>query len=109
MDRKSEFMLKDAFEVTGQWWLLEKPDEKLYGTLRYSPTKIELELSGTLDEVTSGEIVTGSPKFKDHACIHGLTHDHQKFTLLRVHASSLGSTTKYNAFHIIADKHVPAL
>lgn len=109
MQRKNEFMLKDAFEVTGRWWVPGKPDEKLYGTLRYSPTKIELELSGTLDEVTAEELVAGSPKFQDHACIHGLTHDRQNFTLLRAHASSLGSTTKYNAFHIIADKHVPPL
>ncbi len=107
--RTTEFMLKDAFEVTGQWWVPEKLDEKLYGTLRYSPTNIELELSGTLDDVTAKELLAGWPKFKDHPCIHGLTHDHQKFTLLRAHASSLGSTTKYGAFHVIADKHVPAL
>ena len=53
--------------------------------------------------------MVGSPKFKDHSCIHGLTQDRQKFTLLRSHASSLGTTTKYDIFHIIADKHVPAL
>ncbi len=107
--RKLEFMLKDPFEVTGQWWVPEKPDDKFYGTLRYSPTNIELELSGTLDDVKAKELVAGSPKFKDHPCIHGLTHDHQRFTLLRAHASSLGSTTKYGTLHIITDKHVPAL
>ena len=26
--RKMEFMLKDSFEVTGQWWVPEKPDDK---------------------------------------------------------------------------------
>lgn len=109
MTHKGEFMLADSFEVTGEWWLTEKPTEKLYGTLCYSPTNIELELSGTLDEVTAGDLMDGSPKFKDHPCIHGLTHDRQKFTLLRAHASSLGTSTKYNIFHIIADKHVPAL
>ncbi|MGI8978654.1 MAG: HEPN domain-containing protein [Pirellulaceae bacterium] len=107
--RKTEFMLKDPFEVTGQWWVPEKADDKIYGTLRYLPTDIELELSGTLDDVTARELVAGSPEFKDHPCILGLTHDRQKFTLLRAHASSLGSTTKYGAFHVIADKHVPAL
>ena len=107
--RQMEFMLKDAFEVTGEWWVPEKPDDKVHGTLRYSPTDIELELSGSLDDVTVKDLVAGSSKFKDHPCIHGLTNDHQKFTLLRAHASSLGSTTKYGAFHVIADRHVPAL
>jgi hypothetical protein len=109
MTRNAEFLLADSFEVTGEWWLPEKPAEQLNGTLRYSPTNIELELSGTLDDVTTADLMVVSPKFKDHPCIHGLTHDRQKFTLLRAHASSLGTTTKYNAFHIIADKHAPAL
>ena len=109
MTHKSEFMLSDSFEVTGEWWLPEEADAKLYGTLRYSPTNIELELSGTLDESKIADLKSGSPKFKDHPCFHGLTHDRQEYTLLRARVSSLGGTTKYNAFHIIADKHVPAL
>ena len=109
MTQKTEFKLADSFEVTGEWWLPERPDEKLYGTLRYSPNEIELELSGTLDEVTTPDLMAGSPRFKDHPCIHGLAHDRQKYTLLRAHASSLGTTTKYNALDIIANKHFPPL
>jgi hypothetical protein len=54
------FMLKDPFEETGQWWVPEKPDDKIYGTLRYSPTDIELVLSGTLDDVRAKDLVTGA-------------------------------------------------
>lgn len=107
--RKMELMLNDAFEATGQWWLPHQPADKLYGTLRYSPANIELELSGMLDDETAKDLAAGSPTFKDHPCIHGLTHDHQKFTILRAHAWSVGSTTKYVALHVIADKHVPPI
>ena len=109
MVRKVEFFLADAFEVTGQWWLHETPEEQLYGTLRYACTHIELELSGTLNDGSASDRFRGSGRFNDHLCIHGLTNDGQKFTLLRAGAFSIGATTRYSAFHIIADKHVPAL
>jgi hypothetical protein len=109
MTKKYEYMLNDSFEVSGEWWLPDNPGEKLYGTLRYSPTNIELELSGTLAEITDAHLTLGASTFKDHPCVHGLTHERQKFTLLRVGAFSLSATTKYNASHIITDKHVPAL
>ena len=71
MTRKVEFMLADSFDVTGEWWLPERPTEKLYGTLRYSPTNIELELSGTLDEVPAGDLMVG--------CVdHGFGHSNPK-------------------------------
>jgi hypothetical protein len=107
--RKTEFMLDDKFEVAGEWWLPETQTERLFGTLRYSPSEIELEVSGTFEDVSLSDQLAGSSKFKDHACIFGLTHDRQRFTLLRAHAISLSTTTKYSAFHVVADKHVPGL
>lgn len=109
MDRKVDFMLDDEFERTGRWWLPENPEDQLHGTLRYSQSQIELELSGTFDDVSATELLGGSAEFKNHPCIHGVSHDRQKFTLLRAHATSLASTTKYSAFHLIVDKHVPSL
>jgi hypothetical protein len=107
--RKSEFMLHDEFEVPGEWWLPDAESEKLYGTLRYCQSEIELEVSGTFDDVSLPDQPAGASRFKDHACIHGLSNDGQKFSLLRAHAISLSATTKYSAFHVIADKHIPAL
>jgi len=102
---KTEFMLADSFEATGEWWLRENPEAKIHGTLRYSHTNIELELSGSLDNVTAEEFLVGGSKFKDHPCIQGRSNDGQKFTLLKAGTSSYGSTTKYSAFFIIAGKH----
>ena len=102
---KTEFMLADSFEATGEWWLREKPQAKIHGTLRYSHTNIELELSGSLDDVTAEKFLVGGSKFKDHPCIQGRSNDGQKFTLLKAGTSSYGSTTKYSAFFIIAGKH----
>ncbi len=66
MDRKVDFMLDDEFERTGRWWLPDKPEDQLHGTLRYSQSQIELELSGTFDDVAATELLGGSAEFKDH-------------------------------------------
>ncbi|MEX0937332.1 MAG: HEPN domain-containing protein [Pirellulales bacterium] len=106
---RTEFMLADAFEVTGTWWLPEKPDEPLYGTLRYRPPLIELELDGTFGNVASADLTPGAPEFEYHSCIHGLSQDRQKYTVLRAYATSLGNTTKHDVLHVITGKHVPPL
>lgn len=36
----------DEFEVRGSWWLFDKPDRRLPGRLKFSQTRIDLELDG---------------------------------------------------------------
>ncbi|HMO16438.1 MAG TPA: hypothetical protein PKD64_18410 [Pirellulaceae bacterium] len=50
--------LDDSFELTGNWWLPDKPDKKVPGVLRYDAGSIVLELIGNLhdDQSTFGVI-----------------------------------------------------
>ncbi|MBN8626285.1 MAG: hypothetical protein J0M17_12430 [Planctomycetes bacterium] len=100
--RKSEFMLGESFSATGRWWLPENPDVKVYGTLNYSRTKIELVLSGEFETVPLEKLmIVGEKKFKDRPCIHGLANDREKFTLLQSSCSLSGQTTNYAVRFVI--------
>jgi hypothetical protein len=47
----------DELELKGQWWLPEKPGDKVTGTLRFNQEEgLILELIGTLDELKSGPV-----------------------------------------------------
>lgn len=50
--------LDDSIELTGNWWLPDKPDHKVPGVLRYDAGSIVLELIGNLhnDQSTFGVI-----------------------------------------------------
>lgn len=104
---KTEFMLAEVFEVTGEWWLPDRPDDKVHGTLRYTHTDIELELSGSLETVPAEDLMGGGDKFKDYPCIHGQSNDGWSFTLLKAAVKEYGATTKYSALFVIAGKHTP--
>ena len=43
--------LKTSFEVTGNWWLPENPDNQIPGTFRFSPKLTSLNLHGAFEQV----------------------------------------------------------
>jgi hypothetical protein len=106
---KTEFMLADPFRATGRWWLSSNKRRKTHGTLSYTQTDIELELSGALERVDSRELATIGKKLADPPCIHGQSDEGKKFTLLKSFASQYGSTTKYAPIYVIEGMHTPPL
>jgi hypothetical protein len=66
--------MKDSFEYKGKWFLPDKPEERVFGTLKYdSKEGSTLELFGLLPE-----------NGLDINLINGLTNDSKKITLHRV-------------------------
>lgn len=106
MLRKTEFMLSDSFEVSGEWWLSNNPALKLRGRFTYSPDSIELEVDGCFDDLAASDLAATTTKFQSHESIQGVSSDGQKFTLLKCYASSISTTTNYDVLHIITGKHV---
>lgn len=104
--RKSEHMLGEDFSATGKWWLPDNPDAKVFGTLTYSRTKIELVLSGEFERVPLAKLMTiGEKKFKDYPCIHGQSNDGEKFSLLATSCTLLGETTNFFVRFVIVGAH----
>src|SRR3990172_6059115 len=68
----------ETFEHLGVFWLPETPNRKQPGTLRFTETKIELELIGTL-KGTGVEDVRDSHLFPE--CIMGVTSNGKPRTL----------------------------
>jgi hypothetical protein len=102
---KTEFMLGDAFEATGEWWLPENPENRAHGTLRYACANIELELTGPLESVTTETSAGVGGKFVDYPCIHGQSNEGMRYTLLTSFVSEYGTTTKYSPIYIIVGSH----
>ncbi|MBI3866043.1 MAG: hypothetical protein HY290_29550 [Planctomycetia bacterium] len=97
----AEFMLADSFTATGDWWLPGTPDVKLHGTLSYSSGALELDVSGTLATKTEDRHAVGADRFPVHPCVHGLSNEGRRLTLLKAAAVSYGSSTKYAPIFLI--------
>ena len=77
--------LKEAFEVDGDWWLPEMPQQSVAGRIRYSPEKAELFLR---EPLTPWLQCAGGPlRFddfrKDYSTVHGLTDHGHAVTVLK--------------------------
>lgn len=84
--------MNEAFEIKGFWWLPEKLDIQLSGTLIYSPNAgIQLELLGDLHASTEGDFRL--PALRDADLILGLTTQGKEASLL-------------NCIHIRANPHI---
>jgi len=68
----------DNFEYSGIWWLPEKPDKQVSGTLKfYSGENTSLQLIGAFKDITEINVV------KNHDIILGLTSEGKKITLFK--------------------------
>ena len=76
--------LSDSFSLGGYWWLPDKPDQKIYGTLRYQPEAApELTLEGSFKEFTPD-----ASDYLSNVVIHGMTPDGIACTLVDAYQKS---------------------
>jgi hypothetical protein len=107
--QKTEYKLEESFEAVGEWWLPERPTEKVHGTLRYSRTSITLELSGTFEAVKEEDLMYVGGSFTSYDCIHGRSNDGVRFTLFRTLVIQQGATTKLMVIYVIVGSHTAPL
>ena len=107
--QKTEYKLEESFEAVGEWWLPERPAEKVHGALRYSRTSITLELNGSLEVVKEEELMYVSSSFTSYGCVHGRSNDGVRFTLLRTFVIQQGATTKLMVIYVIVGSHTAPL
>ena len=61
----SQYKLLDDFRVSGHWWLPDKPEEKVSGTITVGPdTAIVLELAGAFSSAEFGvhNVLSAGPR-----------------------------------------------
>ena len=81
--------LSNSFSLGGHWWLPDKPDQEIYGTLRYQPEAApELTLEGSFKEFT-----TVVSDYLSNVVIHGMTPNGIACTLV-------GAYQKSNRMHV---------
>lgn len=108
---KAEFLLHESLEVTGVWWLPDKPDRKIHGTLRFDGSDTELEVIESLSEIDILELMSGKvpSAFIEYPCIFGMSDLGQKFSLLKARLSSASSSFTIAADFVICALHLKAL
>jgi hypothetical protein len=83
-----QYPLDQSFEATGKWWLPEKPEHPVFGTLTYSTTQITLTLHGSLTEYSRQD--TAFPETGQRfSQVFGWTSDGRLFTLLNAFVQSI--------------------
>ncbi|SDF70520.1 hypothetical protein SAMN04488589_1179 [Methanolobus vulcani] len=61
----------ESFEITGKWWLPNKPEKKVHGTLNYSPSSGgELKIIGLLHD--RPKVISDGSEFQDEDLILGM-------------------------------------
>lgn len=103
-----EYLLTDSFEVFGHWWLPEEPNDKVPGTLVFSPSKGGLlRLQGRF----KGQVLTGpqfaltGPAFQPK-CIYGEQPDGQLLSVHRALTTELNVTASLYCHLILAGAHL---
>jgi len=103
----SGYNLLDYFRVPGRWWLPTKPEDKVPGTLTVNPeVGVRLELAGLFS----------SPEFDAHSLfsrpqsirldlVLGSDADSEVYTLHRLDALKLSSTSTFQVSYLLAGKH----
>jgi hypothetical protein len=84
-----KFPLDQPFEATGKWWLPEKPERPIFGTLAYSTTGIDLSLHGTLTEYSANDIMAQPRVGERFSQVFGKTTGGQLFTLTNALVKSI--------------------
>ena len=80
----SDTKLSNSFSLGGYWWLPDKPDQKIYGTLRYQPEAApELTLEGSFQKFTHD-----ASDYLSNVVIHGMTPNGIGCTLVDAYQKS---------------------
>jgi ApeA N-terminal domain 1 len=96
----SEVGLFEKFDLRGKWWLPDAPDDRVHGTVTYSPVQgITLRLDGKFQHPELQEIFLLKP-FKSE-CILGESVEDEFVTLHRVFASRVSRTDTFRANTLI--------
>lgn len=105
--RIDNYALDTPFSFTGHWWLPDKPDHSIVGTITYSGENTLLELSGTFREPNQSDLSIDS--FERVPVIHGISNDGVRCTLVKNFPTALSyniggrgpSTCAYSAIYVI--------
>lgn len=109
---RNRFTLRDSFELDGQWWLPGERGRAVPGTLAYSSTRIDLNLFGSLASETLNDLGKVSSDFSRYPCIHGVTHEGQKVTVLdsvvtqQQHNLSNATSTVLSGIYLLIGEHI---
>jgi hypothetical protein len=96
----SEVGLFYSFELRGKWWLPDAPDDRVHGTVTYSPAqRITLRLDGKFQHPKLQNIFFQEP-FKCE-CILGETVEEEFVTLHSVFASRVSRTDTFIASSLV--------
>jgi len=120
----AEYSLTEHFEVKGDWFLPEKPDRALAGTLAYDGRRLTLELNDRLQPLQGTVTINLGDPLPRHAVVHGITTRGEAVTLFdvwqegyRINSSSggvrtpegLGSFMAVIGGHVTADTKYPEM
>jgi len=103
-----ELSLDDSFEVFASWWLPDKPQDRLPGTLMFSPSDgalLELQGKFQLPALTDLQLVFAGPMFQAEF-IYGERPDGQLITLHRAITTYLGATSSFHCHIVLAGAHL---
>jgi hypothetical protein len=96
----SEAGLFDTFQLHGKWWLPSSPQDRVHGTLSYTPSqRIELRLDGKFQDPRLQNIFLLQPFTSE--CILGETVEEEFVTLRDVFASRVSRTDTFIASALI--------
>lgn len=91
----SDHSLDDFFEISGQWFLPESPEQRVHGLLRYSSRGSELLLDGMFRELDS----VYSHRLHSYPVIHGITRDGKAVSLFMAYQSGMQMGTGLQGVH----------
>lgn len=111
----------ESFEEKGYWWLSDDPDDRIPGTLKFSPEKgIELELIGDFKDRTPWETDENGHQVKYHTSktelhnfINGENFVRKKFSIYKTYQKSSSGNffdstaraTVYSGFYLFSGHH----
>jgi hypothetical protein len=101
------FSLNDSFEVSAYWWLPEAPEDKVPGTLDFSPSGgAVLTLQGTFNHPDLREIrrLFNDVGFEAER-IYGEQADGQRITVCDVFANQISDTCSLRCHLVLAGAH----
>jgi ApeA N-terminal domain 1 len=79
----SSYTLTEPFTTAGEWYLPEKPERRVSGTLSYSPEKIELRLHDLLSGEQPKGAISAVTSIPHHPVVAGITETGGAVTLLQ--------------------------
>ncbi|MCU1304946.1 MAG: hypothetical protein JWQ87_5230 [Candidatus Sulfotelmatobacter sp.] len=93
----------DSFELRGRWWLPERPDDRVHGTLSFSSNGIRLRLDETFTNPAVNHPFWAAG-FRPE-CILGFTVEEECCTLYKSFCSRIGATQEFLGNALLRGEH----